>query len=234
MNQAALDVLVLAGGQGTRLRSVLSDRPKAMALIHGRPFLDRLIGHLAGLGFCRFILCVGYGAEFIQEYYAGPRDASREIDFSREAAPLGTGGAVKNAEPLITGGSFLVVNGDSFCQVDLHRFIAFHREKGSLVSMVLAPGEAGDDFGSVTVDPSNRITGFQEKEVAVSGWINAGVYLFEKKVLARIPPDTAYSLERDLFPKLALRDFYGFPTEEKLVDIGTPERFAKAQRMLPI
>jgi NDP-sugar pyrophosphorylase family protein len=229
-----MDVLVLAGGQGTRLRTIVSDRPKTMALINGRPFLDMLIGHLGGLGFYRFILCVGYMAEFIQEHYADTRETSREIAFSREAAALGTGGAVKNAEPLITSSSFLVFNGDSFCPVDLHRFIAFHRKKGSLASMVLAHAEAGDDFGSVTIDPLNKIIGFQEKKAAVSGWINAGVYLFEKKVLSRIPPDTAYSLEQDLFPQLAGGDFYGFPTTEKLVDIGTPGRFTEAQRTLRI
>jgi len=214
------------------LRPVVGDRPKAMALINGRPFLDMLIGHLRGLGFCRFILCVGYRAEFIQEYYAGTRETSREIAFSREAAPLGTGGAIKNAEPLIRSGSFLVVNGDSFCPVDLTRFIAFHRERESLASMVLVPAGSGDDFGSVTIDPSNRIIGFQEKKATASGWINAGIYFFEKKVLSRIPPGTAYSLERDLFPQLAGGDFYGFPTTEKLVDIGTPERFDEAQRAL--
>jgi len=233
MTRDSLNVLILAGGRGSRLRPVVSDRPKPMALINGRPFLDILMSYLGNFGFYRFILCVGYMADFIQGYYAGPNGGkAREIAFSRESSPLGTGGALKNAEPLITSASFLIVNGDSFCSVDLHRFIAFHREKESLVSMVVAHAEEEKDFGSVTLDPLSRIAGFQEKDSPASGWINAGIYLFEKSVLSRIPPNTVYSLEQDLFPNLGTHDFYGFPTTEKLIDFGTPKRFAEAQRVL--
>lgn len=223
-----LDVLILTGGQGSRLRSVVSDRPKTMAPLNGRPFLDLLIEYVSGFGFRRFILCVGYMAEYIIEYYSAGTANSNEIMFSTETIPLGTGGAVKNAERLIAGDSFLVLNGDSFCPVDFPAFVAFHTRNRSLVSIVLASAEKAEDYGSVVMDSSNRIVQFSEKMPGEIAWTNAGVYIFNKSVLSLITSDRVYSLEYDLFPQLAGKDFFGFPTTGKVLDIGTPSRLEKA------
>lgn len=229
-----MDVLILTGGQGSRLRTVVNDRPKTMAQINGRPFLDMLIEHLSGFGFTRYTLCVSYMAEFIKEYYRTNNTNSLEITFSSEVTPLGTGGAVKHAASLIASDTFLVLNGDSFCPVDFHKFIEFHLEKSALLSMVLSPAEGSDDYGSVVIDGSNRVMQFREKKPIDKTWINAGVYLFEKKVLSLIPSGDIYSLEYDLFPQLIGKDFFGFPTAGKVIDIGTPERYMDAMRTLPL
>lgn len=222
-----IDVIILGGGQGTRLRDVVKDRPKPMADINGRPFLDILINYISNFGFRRFILSIGYLAEVIEKYYQ-TNNALYEVVFSKENEPLGTGGAVKNAEKYIRSNPFLVLNGDSFCPVDLNNFFCFHLAKEALCSMVIADTENVGAGGGVTVDDSQKIVGFGEKQQQGKGHISAGIYLFEKKVLSLIPAGTNHSLEYDLFPALAGRKFYGYKTNEKMIDIGTPERYFKA------
>ncbi len=228
-----MDVVILTGGQGSRLRSVVSDRPKTMASINGRPFLDLLLEHLQGAGFRRFILCAGYMADYIADYYGRSSDHTRELMISREPRPLGTAGAVKNAEPLIQGGTFLVVNGDSFCAVDLAAFREFHRKHAARASMVLSYVDEATSYGTVTRGQGDRIIRFEEKAASGPGWINAGIYLFERDVLSLIPQAVAASLERDIFPPLAGNGLHGFSTTEPVIDIGTPERLLAAIKALP-
>jgi len=224
-----LDALLLLGGQGTRLRSVISDKPKPLAEVGGRPFLDILLEHAASSGLERFILCTGYRAAAVRSFI---QDHLRrgEFVFSEEDRPLGTGGAVKQAEPWIRSDPFFVFNGDSYCAADLVGFLDFFLGRGALISMVLAETKTSDDFGSVEMDRSGRILSFREKAGAPTAWINAGIYLFSKNVLEAIPAGTPCSLEKEIFPKLTRREFFGFPTKEALIDIGTPERLASAQR----
>jgi len=118
LDASKIDVAILCGGLGTRLKNVINDRPKSMAEINGTPFLDLLIDHIAKFGFKHFILCTGHMGETIENRYAGKKPAIN-IEISREIQPLGTGGALKNGSQLITSNPFLVVNGDSFCAVDL-------------------------------------------------------------------------------------------------------------------
>lgn len=226
-----IDVVILCGGKGKRLRNVVNDRPKVMAEINGRPFLDIIISFVAGYGFRRFILCIGYMGDKIRQYYQAKND-STNILFSEEEEPLGTGGAIKNAEPLIQSSPFLVLNGDSFCPLDLHKFIDFHFTKRALLSMALANTEQASDCGVIELDDSKRIIAFDEKGRKKKGLVNAGVYLFDKSILSLIPSDTSYSLEYDLFPKITAREFYGYVTRESFIDIGTPERFEKAKEDL--
>lgn len=228
---AEIDVVILCGGVGKRLRDVINDRPKVMAEINGRPFLDILINFVAGYGFRRFILCIGYMGDKIRQYYQA-KAGSMNILFSEEEELLGTGGAIKNAEPLIQSSTFLVMNGDSFCPLNLCGFVDFHFTKRALLSMVLANIEQAGDCGIIELDDSKRIITFDEKGCGKKGLVNAGVYLFDKSVLSLIPADTPYSLEYDLFPKVTAREFYGYVTRESFIDIGTPERFEKAKEDL--
>lgn len=225
----AIDVVILAGGKGSRLQAIVSDRPKPMAEINGRPFLDILLNHFRGMGLGRFILCTGDRADSIEDYYK--KKGGGDILFSREPLPLGTGGAIKNAEALINSDPFFVVNGDSFCRAYLPQFAEFHKKKGALLSIILVESDNTNEFGSVSIDHSNRIIGFEEKkEKNGVSYINAGIYLFKKEILYMIPANTKYSLEYDLFPNLVGKDFYAFPTKERLIDIGTPERYEEAKR----
>jgi len=224
--------VILCGGMGKRLRPVVDDRPKPMAEIDDRPFLDILIDSFAEFGLRRFILCAGYMSDIIRDYYAA-QSGSRQFIISDEYKPLGTAGAIKNAAELIRSDTFLVANGDSFCPVDLNAFHDFHLARHALMSMVVVETQNTGDCGLVSLDASQRIVGFEEKtQQSQSRYINAGIYLFQKEALSLIPEQVNFSLERELFPKLIEQDCYAFPTQGQLLDIGTPPRLAAAIKHL--
>ena len=230
MSPENTDVLILVGGQGKRLRQVVCDKPKPLADINGRPFLDILIRYVTGYGFRRIILCTGYMSSLVKEHYRTGTD-DVEILFSEEQEPLGTGGAIKNAEALIRSNPFLVMNGDSYCAADLGAFVDFHRRKNARLSIVLACSETNEEYGSVTFDFSNRITSFSEKVFrAEKTVINAGLYLMNKDVLSTMPRERRFSLEYNLFPNMVDDRSYGFVTELQLADIGTPQRYEAAKK----
>jgi len=224
-----IDVVLLCGGHGNRLREAVSDRPKPMAQINRQPFLDILIDYFSGFGFRRFILCTGHKSEMISEYYAKKND-SNEYIISDEKTPLGTAGALKNAERFIRSNHFIVVNGDSFCKADLCKFYNFHLERNSLMSMAVVESKDTNDSGLVTLNETQRIVGFDEKKhTSRKGYINAGIYLFQKAVFSMIPPAVKSSLEYDVFPKLTKQSSFAFVVCEKLLDIGTPQRYERAK-----
>jgi NDP-sugar pyrophosphorylase family protein len=228
-----IDVVILCGGKGSRLRPAVSDRPKAMARIGQRPFLDILIDYIAGFGFSRFILCSGHLGGMIQEYYR-KRKKNLKILFSQENSVLGTAGAVKNAEAIIKSSSFLVVNGDSFCRMDLKKFISFHLNKKAPISMALARNPGMLDAGNVGLGRSGRVNSFSEKKKnRRAAFINTGVYCFTKQALPSIPKSKNVSLEKDIFPQAAkTRRIFGYLTEGLFIDIGTPARYARAKKLL--
>jgi len=226
-----IDTVILCGGKGTRLRQAVSDRPKSMAKIDGRPFLDILIEYLKSFGLKRVILCTGYMASVIRNYYANKKYVNN-ILFSEEDEPLGTGGALKNAEHMITSDPFLVMNGDSYCHINLEEFFNFHLKKKALISIAALEVDNTGDYGLITINKSQKIDSFQEKTKKGEAFINAGIYIFNKKILSLIPPYMKYSLEYDLFQKFVGREFYSYTTQSKFVDIGTPERYALAQQVI--
>lgn len=221
-----IDVLILCGGMGRRLKSIVTDVPKPMADIGGRPFLDILIDYVAGYGFRRFILCTGYKGEVIKRYYS--KREFPELLTSHEKRPLGTAGAVKNAEGMVESDPFMVVNGDSFCRLDLRKFASFYKNKKAVYAMALLESEKAEDFGLVGMDGSRRIISFNEKVKTGGGFINCGVYLLDKKIFSVIERGRKLSLEYDVFPKITSERFYGYAAASKLVDIGTPDRYAEA------
>ena len=223
-----IDAVILCGGQGKRLKQLVSDKPKPMADINGLPFLDRLIGYIDKIGINNYILCAGFMAEYIEKYYQATNKIKNLI-IVKEKQPLGTAGALKNAQKFIKTDPFLVVNGDSFCAVDLKKFFGFHLARKASLSMVVCRKENEGDQGSVILDSSDKIAGLEEKTRSASSLVNAGVYLFNKKMLSLIPRDVKYSLELDLFPKLVGKKFYGFQTDARLLDIGTPRRYKQAK-----
>ncbi len=227
-----VDLLILCGGMGTRLRSVVADRPKPMAVIDQRPFLDILIDRFRKAGLRRFILCTGHLSEAIESHYAGRQDGI-EVVISKEAQPLGTAGAVKLAEPHILTDPFLVANGDSYCEVDLSAFIRFHQARHAALSIVVSRSQDPKDYGTVRVDASQRIIGFAEKsDAGPGGLISAGIYLFGRPVLSAIPTGVKSSLECDVFPNLLARPCYAFSGTSLVLDIGTPARLSQVRQVL--
>jgi NDP-sugar pyrophosphorylase family protein len=227
-----VDVLILCGGQGRRLRPVVNKLPKCLAGINNRPFLDIIIKKIARYGFKRVILCTGYKGAVIEKYYT-KKNLPVEVVFSKESSPLGTGGALKNAKALIKSDPFLAVNGDTLCKINLKDFFAFHKKKRAMLSMALAKCGETRDFGRVIFDAYGRIADFREKErYGKGGFVNAGIYLMNKDIFAKMPKRARFSLERDLLPGILSGRCYGFLNARKLIDIGTPERYRLAQRLL--
>ncbi|MDP3948320.1 MAG: nucleotidyltransferase family protein [bacterium] len=222
---ASSDAFILCGGKGTRLRSVVSEQPKVLAEIGGRPFLDILLEDLFLSGFRKIHLGVGYMKEYIIDRYRhDPR-----IIFSEEEGPLGTGGAIKRATPLFSGEHVLVMNGDSFCAVDYGRFYDFHLKNNAFLSIVLAKESDRADAGNVAIDGTGRITSFREKSPAENGerFINAGIYLMRRDVFKHMPAKNVFSIEHDFFPNVLEKPCYGFVVDGEVMDIGTPERYWK-------
>lgn len=223
-----IDVVILCGGLGKRLRRIVKDRPKPMAQIDQHLFLDILIKYIYKFGFRHFILCVGYMADKIKKYYIPKRHV--DIMFSEEKTLLGTGGAIKKARPLIKGNLFLIINGDSFCRVNLREFLKFHIRKNALISIVLAKNKQNKDYGCVRLCDSGRISNFSEKvECKNSDLVSAGIYLCQNKIFSLLPKRKKFSLEYVLFPKLVGQRFYGYLTNNVLIDIGTPQGLRQAK-----
>ena len=226
------DGIILCGGLGTRLQSVTGDTPKVMAEVNGAPFLDLIIGHLKDQGIERIILCTGHKADLVENHYRD-HDFGLTIDFSREEEPLGTGGALKNAQEIISSDTFFVFNGDSFLPVDLQALLDFHKEKDAVASILVSRVSEAKDFGSLEIDASDRVTGFCEKiEGNAQPLVNAGVYCFDREVFSLMPEEENFSLETNLFPLLVGKQFYGYLTGQKFMDIGTPQRYESVKANL--
>lgn len=227
----AFTAAILCGGLGTRLRPVVADRPKPLAPVHGRPFLTYLLDQLAAASVREVVLLTGYRSAQVRTAL-GDRYAGMRLGYSAEPEPLGTAGAVRLALPRLAGPTVLLLNGDSYCDVDLARFGASHRRRAADVSLVLARVAEASRFGRVEVGRDGRVRRFREKEQAAGrAWINAGVYLIERGLLEALPPGRPLALERDLFPAwVAGVRFFGFRCRGHFLDIGTPESFAEAGR----
>jgi len=227
-----IPAVLLVGGKGTRLQAVVSSKPKPLALVGNIPFLELLVMQLRSQGVHRIIMSTGHLADQIEETFGDGGRWNSDIRYSRESQPLGTAGALKAAESYLEeSDDFLVVNGDSFMEIDITEFLRFHRQHRGVVSMAVRKVPDAARYGTVDVDASQRIIGFSEKTGNTSpGMINAGVYLFRRSVLKFIPEGPS-SLEKDLFPKLLTQGMYALEKDGVFIDIGTPEDYARAQRI---
>ena len=226
-----MQTLILAGGLGTRLRGIIKDNPKVMVNIKGIPFLEYLILQLKKYGLIDIILCTGYLSEKIKKYFKNVDNWGVNITYSKESKPLGTGGAIKFAEYLIREDNFIVMNGDSFFDIDLDKLISFHFNKKALAIMALAEAKEIKRFGSVKIDKNGMIKSFIEKEKkANSNLINGGIYVLNKEIFKYISKDKSISLEKEIFPKLVgSTNFYGISFKNYFIDIGVPEDYKKIQ-----
>lgn len=229
------DAVVLCGGAGLRLRSVTGDAPKSLANIGGRPFLEILLSQLRRHGFQRVILAVGYQRDLIREHFGDGRAFGLDLKYSIESAPLGTGGALRNAVDQIGSDAVLIMNGDSYTDADLAAFLTDYRSSKPDVSMLVVPADGRVDCGLVSVDADGKVLGFKEKQSAAgTQFVNAGIYLARKSALAGIQPGIQVSLETDLFPRWLAegRHLRAFRHSGECVDIGTPDRYQRAQTTL--
>jgi NDP-sugar pyrophosphorylase family protein len=224
--------VLLVGGMGARLQSVLPTTPKPLAPIGNVPFLQLLVLQLRSQGIRRLVMCAGHLADQIEEEFDDGHKWGVTIDYSKESRPLGTAGAVKFAERYLTQASdFLVLNGDSFLELDLCQFVRFHRERGGLISMAVRRVPNATRYGTVQLDTHDRVVGFLEKMGApVPGIVNGGVYVFKRAILQHISEGPA-SLEKDVFPRLLEHGVYALEQHGMFIDIGTPEDYARAQTL---
>jgi D-glycero-alpha-D-manno-heptose 1-phosphate guanylyltransferase len=232
MPAGGVRAFVLCGGHGTRLRSLLVDRPKSMALISGTPFLQLLLDRLRSQEVSEVILGTGYMAEKIEGYFGSGNKFAVRIRYSREDEPLGTGGALKLAEPLISD-PVLVLNGDSYVEWSLVAMLELFMAKDADMVITLQAVADVSRYGSVALDQEGRVTQFIEKGVRGGpGLINAGVYLLRKRIVRDLPAGTAMSLEREVFPRLLERGVFGLVCTGLFIDIGIPNDLKRAQTLL--
>jgi len=233
---AFLEGIVLAGGLGTRLRSVLPDLPKCLAPIAGAPFLSYLLTYLARQGVRRVVLALGYKADIIQSWVQN-RSWPFKIQFAVENTPLGTGGAIQNAWPLTTTPHVLVVNGDTFCPAHLSEFYQAHLHKRADISLVSVPVSPADRYGTLHLSSDGWVQTFEEKRPCPTGWINAGLYLisrtwWEKQTFPAAFSWEAYLQNALLSPQPPKIYAHRLP-DTPFIDIGIPEDYDRAQTYLP-
>jgi mannose-1-phosphate guanylyltransferase len=228
------DVIILCGGAGLRLRSVTGDSPKGMAQVAGRPFLELLLRQLRRQDFERAILAVGYQQDVIRAYFGGEALGLR-LEYSSESSPLGTGGALRNAAHLVESEIALIMNGDSYTEVKLGTVLADYRESNADACLVVVPADGRHDVGSVFVDEAGRVVGFDEKpEAPRAPYASAGIYVIQRQMLLEVPFGCEVSLEKEIFPRWLGegKHIKGIVCHARCTDIGTPERYRRAQDVL--
>ena len=234
-----MKAVIMAGGQGTRLRPLTSDQPKPMIPIVNVPCMEHIVSLLKRHGFTEIAVTLQFMPDEIRDYFGDGSEWGVSMSYSVEDAPAGTAGSVKMAEQQLglEGERLLIISGDALTDTDLTRVVEFHEQKGSEATMVLKAVENPLDFGIVITEEDGRISRFLEKPAwgqVFSDTANTGIYLLEPSVLDEIPDpeDGEYDFSKELFPKLleAGRPLYGYVTEDYWEDIGTLEQFASAQR----
>ena len=222
-----MEAIILAGGMGTRLQSIVADVPKCMAPVVGKPFLYYLINALETAGFTHVILSLGYKHEIIKSWIAD-YDTLMDVTLVVEDTPLGTGGAVKLALSKAKQTSVFVFNGDSYLGLNYQALLECHTEKGALATIALRKMFCFDRYGQVEIDEEARIVRFGEKQYCDAGLINGGVYVLNKNALEKFPDK--FSLEKDFFePEASSGKLAGFSTNGYFIDIGIPEDYHRAQ-----
>jgi len=219
---------ILAGGLGTRLKSVVADRPKVLAEVNGRPFLSYLLDQLLIAGIEQVVICTGHMAHHIEKEF-GSSYGHLSLVYSEEKTPLGTAGALKNAEECIKSDFVLVMNGDSYCDVNISDFWSWHYVNRAAGSLLLVKVPEANRHGSIQTDVNNKIIEFKEKnEQNTEGWINAGIYMLKIELIKSIPKNRAVSIEREMFPLWIKEGLRGYRHTGVFIDIGIPEDLKKA------
>jgi len=225
---------ILAGGLGTRLRTVVSDVPKPMAKVLNRPFLEFLLDYWMAQGISKFILCVGYKKEHIIKHF-GKIYKGITIKYVEEDSPLGTGGGLLLASRYLDK-PFILLNGDSIFKVDLNKIIMFHEQMSSDWTICLFRANENNRYGLIKINESGQIKSFQAPKISKGYLANGGVYYISPEVLREsgLALGMKYSLEEDIIPMLIeqKRKIFGFEINSKFLDIGVPEDYQRANLFL--
>jgi len=227
---ASIDTLVLAGGLGTRLRPVLTDIPKLLAPISGRPFLCYLLDWLCRFGARRVVLALGHQADIVVQHLQAKPARAPILESIIEPEPLGTAGAIRFARPHLRTDPALIVNGATLTDADICGLVRMHHRAGAAATLLCAEVDDAARYGRVVVDRNGYIAQFAEKDASHHGpaLINAGSCIMSAAFLDSIAAGTAFSLERDIFARLAPKSLAAWPGKFNFIDIGTPDSFASA------
>ena len=232
---ATLDVLVIAGGLGTRIQPILGDTPKLLAPIGGRPYLAYLLDWLRDFGAKRIVLSLGHRAQAVVDFLDRHKSSyeDQSVVTVTEPRPLGTAGAIRFARPNLRTDPVLVMNGDSFVDADLCAFVAHHRRAQAKATLLCTEVDDAGRYGRIELDGEGRIRGFNEKDPDLHGRsiVSAGVYLFSAALLDEIAASSATSLEHDVFTRAPSGSLNAFAGRFAFIDIGTPESLKLAERI---
>ena len=229
-----MNAVIMAGGEGTRLRPLTSNQPKPMLPMVNRPLMEHIVLLLKKHGFDDVVVTVQFLASLVRQYFGDGGDLGVSLAYATEESPLGTAGSVKNAEAVLDE-TFLVVSGDALTDIDLEKVVGYHREKGALVTVVLSRQPDPLEYGIVIPDDEGRIERFLEKP----GWgqvfsdtVNTGIYVIEPEVFAHIPEETPFDFSKDLFPMLLEKGapLYGYIADGYWCDVGTIEAYRRAHQ----
>ena len=230
-----MQAIILAGGLGTRLRPITNKIPKPMVKIAGKPFLEHLIGMLKKNGITQIVLCVGYLHLQIMDYFGNGKKFEVRIKYSIEKNPLGTGGAIKQAEKYLKD-DFFVIYGDSYLGIDYRKLMLFHQKVNKTGTMVIY-GNESDTFvkNNVEIDKDGCIINY-DKENANNDmkYVDAGVLVFKKSILKSMPSNKKISLEEDIFPKvIKSKGLCSFKSNNRFYDIGSMQRLRAFKKAIP-
>ena len=230
-----IEAIVLVGGEGRRLRPLTDTRPKPMMPLVDRPFVAHQLDHLRRFGVTDVVFSCGYRPEALEAHFGDGAAVGMRLRYVVDPVPLGTAGAIKNAQPALAGERVIVLNGDVLTDLDLAALVDQHRRTGAEGTVALTPVEDPSPWGLVRLRPDRGVLAFVEKPrpaELVPGepfLINAGTYLLERRLIDRIPPATPCSIEREVFPVVAADGaLYGFPADAYWRDIGTPASYLQA------
>jgi D-glycero-alpha-D-manno-heptose 1-phosphate guanylyltransferase len=226
-----MEAIILAGGKGTRLNSIVKNIPKPMADINGKPFLFYILSWLRKHGASSIIISTGYMHQAITGYF-GNLFMGIRIRYTVETTPLGTGGAIMLAMEKAEGNDVAVVNGDTFFPIDIDMLFRIHVNSGSRFMMALKPMENFSRYGTVECR-GDTVTKFNEKKFCAKGYINGGIYTINRSYMQSLGLKGAFSLEKDIFErKLPELDIRCMAFDDTFIDIGTPEDYLKAAGMM--
>lgn len=224
-----MKAVIIVGGEGTRLRPLTCNTPKAMLPVLNKPFLEHMTCYLRGYGVDDIILALCYLPQRIESYFGDGSEFGVKLTCVMEDSPLGTAGAVKNAERYLED-LFLVFNGDIVTDIDLGAMLSLHRKRRAKATIALTPVEDPSAYGVVETNSQGKVKSFIEKptrEEATTNLINAGIYILDREVLQDIPPNTSFMFEHHLFPRLLEKGvpIYSYPSNAYWIDMGTPEKY---------